>query len=311
MDIKKYLSLLRTPKLFLAQLRNLVLCNILRFGRFFLPDKIYLRIKYIYIGGEGHLDFKHPRTYNEKMQWIKMNDRKEIYHSMVDKVEAKSFIAEKIGPEYCIPTICIWNSISEIDLSKLPDSFIIKNTFDSGTFSLCRDKKTFCIKEAIDRLNSTRGKDYSLYSREWPYRGLKQRVLVEPLLNASDNQLLVDYKLMTFSGVPKLLFVLTERGVRETPYQDIFDMNGRLVGYNQSGYINNPETPSLPHNFILMQDLARKLSVGTFCLRVDFYEVNGRVYVGELTFFDNGGFSLFNAREIDELWGNWIHLPMD
>lgn len=309
MHVRKYIKLLSTPKAFLNQLWIVVMVNVLNVGRLFLSDNIYLRIKYRYKVGKGKIDFDHPVTYNEKMQWIKMHDRKEVYHRMVDKIEAKAFISETVGADYVVPTICTWNAPEDISLDQLPDKFILKNTFDSGTYSICSDKKTFSIENAIQKLNSTRGKDYYLYSREWPYKGLSQRVIAEPLLSNSNGFPLVDYKFMTCSGVPRLLFILSERDKRDHAYQNIFDMDGNPVPYGQYGYESNPNVPALPQNFALMQQLARKLSENTYCLRVDFYEVDGKPYVGELTFFDNGGFSKFTDSTIDNLWGSWINLP--
>ena len=273
-------------------------------------DKLYVKWKFrLNMGCRCNLE--HPKTFQEKLQWIKFNDRKPIYHQMVDKVEVKKFIAERVGEEYVIPTLGVWDHFEDIDFDTLPDEFIMKNTYDSGTYCICTNKLQLS-KEAIrKRLSITWGKDYYVFSREWPYKGLKHRIIAEPLLHDEKSPYLTDYKFFTFNGEPKFYYTTSDRGSATGLKEDFFDVNGNLLELNQKGYYNNPNTPSLPVNLEKMVDFARILAKDTYHLRVDFYEINGRMYVGEMTFFDGGGFCPFVPDKYNRILGDWIKLPID
>jgi hypothetical protein len=275
-----------------------------------LPDKMFIKCKYRLLH-KKRLRLKHPKLFTEKLQWIKLYDRKPIYHKMVDKIEMKKFVSDLIGPDYVIPTLGIWNHPEEIDLESLPKKFILKNTFDSGTYSICTDKENFDLAAAKQRLLKTWKYDYSIYSREWPYRGLEKRTFAEPLIDDGKGDYLTDYKIYTFNGEPKLMYITSNRGSKDGLCIDFYDEKGQHVEISQRGYNNNPNTPQLPVHYQEMLGFARILSKDTYHLRVDFYEIGDKIYVGELTFFDGGGFFKFNDEKYDELLGSWIHLPID
>ena len=264
-------------------------------------DRKYIQWKYWLTFGEK-CDLDNPKTFQEKLQWIKLNDRKPIYHQMVDKYDAKRFIAERVGEEYVIPTLGVWDRFEDVDFDSLPNQFIIKNTHDSGTYFICKDKSKLDIKEVRKRLLiDSRKEDYYVFSREWPYKGLKHRIIAEPLLNDKKNDYLTDYKFFTFNGEPMFFYITSNRG-RE---------GGKLLDLNQYGYYNNDITPELPRNLSEMINLSRILSKSTYHLRVDFYEVDDRVYCGELTFFDGGGLHPFTPEKYNRILGDWIKLPID
>lgn len=273
-------------------------------------DRLYIKVKYF-----CHLhkmpNLNHPKTFQEKLQWIKLNDRKGIYHQMVDKVEVKKFIADKVGQEYVIPTLGVWNSFDEIDFDKLPNQFILKCTFDSGSYYICKDKSNLDIKSIKRKLLVNWGDDYSIWSREWPYKGLKQRIIAEPLFNDNFGEYLTDYKFYTFNGKPKFYYVTSNRGSKDGLCEDFFDIKGKHLEIGQKGYFNNVNCPPLPTNLEKMVEFASILSDNTYHLRVDFYEINEKLYVGELTFFDGGGFFEFNYEKYDKIIGDWIKLPID
>ncbi|WP_298615875.1 ATP-grasp fold amidoligase family protein [uncultured Odoribacter sp.] len=273
-------------------------------------DRFYIRIKYL-LNLHKLPNLNRPQTFQEKLQWIKLNDRKPIYHDMVDKVEVKKFIANKIGEEYVIPTLGVWNSFDEIDFESLPNQFILKGTFDSGTYCLCKDKRTFNIEEARKRLLVTWGQDYYIWSREWPYKGLKQRIIAEPLLKDCKEEYLTDYKFFTFNSEPKFFYITSNRNGIGGLKEDFFDVDGTLMELNQKGYYNNPQIPQLPKNLSKMLNFSKKLAENTYHLRVDFYEVSGKLYCGELTFFDGGGFCSFIPVKYNKILGDWIKLPID
>lgn len=273
------------------------------------PDKLYLKLQFRHLMGYK-LDLEHPKTFQEKLQWLKLYDRKPIYHKMVDKYEAKEYIAEKVGSEYVIPTLGIFSSVDEIDYDKLPNEFVIKTTHDSGTVVVCKDKSKL-DKENVRKFISKRLRRRYFYTeREWPYKNVKPRVIVEKNINVNDEDL-KDYKFFCFDGEPKALYITTNRGMEGGLKEDFFYADGRHMEVNQKGYNNNTQTPSLPINFEKMKDLARVLAKGIPQLRVDFYEIDGNVYVGELTFSDGGGFSPFVPDEYNKIFGDWIKLPID
>ena len=274
-------------------------------------DRKYIQWKYWLTFGKK-CDLDNPKTFQEKLQWIKLNDRKPIYHQMVDKYDAKRFITERVGEEYVIPTLGIWDRFEDVDFDSLPNQFIIKNTHDSGTYFICKDKSKLDIKEVRKRLLiDSRKEDYYVFSREWPYKGLKHRIIAEPLLNDRRSEYLTDYKFFTFNGEPRFFYVTSNRGRESGLKEDFFNLDGELLDINQYGYYNNNVTPELPKKMSEMIDISRILSRGTYHLRVDFYEVDDLVYCGELTFFDGGGFSPFTPSKYDRILGDWIKLPID
>ena len=274
-----------------------------------MNDKLYIQLKYR-IFMNAWCDLTHPKIFQEKLQWIKLNDRKPIYHLMVDKVEVKNFISEKVGKEYVIPTIGVWNDFGEINFDYLPNEFILKKTYDSGSYFICKDKSSIDKEAARKRLNTT-SRDYYIFSREWPYKGLKHRIIAEPLLHDGNSSVLTDYKFFTFNGEPKFFYVTSNRNSNGAVNEDFFDINGNLMKLNQKGYYNNPITPPLPKNMKKMVEFARILAKDTYHLRVDFYELNGKLYVGEMTFFDGGGFDSFVPEEYNKIFGDWLKLPID
>lgn len=275
-----------------------------------MNDRAY--IKFIYwCFMRKKLNIDTPLLFTEKLQWLKLYDRKPIYHIMADKYDAKQFVAQKIGAEYVIPTLGIWNSFNDINFDELPDRFILKGTFDSSSYYICNNKSEFDIKAAKRKVLTNWKVDYSLFSREWPYKGLKHRLIAEPLLNDGKNLYLTDYKFYTFNGEPQFFYTTSNRGTKIGLCEDFFDIDGNHLELNQVGYKNNPEKPSLPKNLKRMVEISRLLANGTYHLRVDFYEVGNKLYVGELTFFDGGGFSEFVPQQYNRILGDWIKLPID
>ncbi len=294
------------PKWFSINLLN-------RYASLISNDRMYIKWKYwLTLGEKCNLD--NPKTFQEKLQWIKLNDRKDIYHQMVDKYDAKQFIKEKVGEEYVIPTLGVWDKFEDINFDSLPNQFIIKNTYDSGTYFICNDKSKLDISEVRKRLmidDHSRKVDYYVFSREWPYKGLKHRIIAEPLLKDGKGDYLTDYKFYTFNGTAKFFYTTSNRGCEGGLKEDFFDVEGKLMELNQEGYYNNPITPELPKNLSKMIEFSTILAKDTYHLRVDFYEVNGKLYCGELTFFDGGGFYNFTPKKYNNILGDWIKLPFE
>lgn len=274
-------------------------------------DKIYVGLEHRFVLGKK-LHLKKPVLFSEKLQWLKLYDRKDIYHQMVDKYEVKKYIADTVGDEYNIPTLGVWNSFEEIDFDTLPDKFILKGTFDSASFYICKDKSTI-QKEAIKkRLYANWNRDYFLYSREWPYKGLEHRIIGEPLLEDPSCPYLRDFKFYCFNGEPQVLYITSDKGGNLPTKQDFFDMQGIHLEMQDAHYPNNPvKQPDLPVNFDKMKELCRILAKDTYHLRVDFYEIEGKILVGELTFYEAGGYCEFKPEKYNKILGDWIKLPID
>lgn len=271
-----------------------------------LPDKPFLALLYWARLGK-RLNLKNPQTLNEKMQWIKLYDRKPEYTGMVDKCEVKRYIADRIGEEYVIPTLGVWESFEEIDFDALPNQFALKCTHDSGGLVIVRDKTKMDLSVVRKKIEKSMKTNYYYHGREWPYRNVRPRILAESYLEDMDNGELRDYKWYCFHGVPKLMAIFCGRAIGATT-ADYFDCSYQPIDMTW-GYPKAETAPEKPKNFEKMMQLAGRLSKDVPFLRVDFYEVNGKVYMGELTFFDGSGFDLIEPQKWDEKMGTWITLP--
>lgn len=275
-----------------------------------LPDKWYLYFRFKNrVGYWPHLN--HPRTFNEKLQWLKLNDRHAEYTQMVDKIDAKKYVASIIGDKYIIPTLGVWNSVDEIEWDKLPNQFVIKVSSDSGGIVVCKDKQTLDIEKAKEKLTNGWGKNYYVHNKEYPYRDLTPRIIAEEYKEDESGYELRDYKIFCFNGEPKILFVASDRQkVGEDTKFDFFDLNWNHLPFT-NGHPNSKEFIAKPKNFEEMLEIAKKLSVGIPQVRIDLYNCNGQIYFGEITFFHWSGMTAFDPIEWDFKLGKMIKLPCD
>lgn len=273
-----------------------------------IPDKMMIQIEYrIRLGQKLNLD--NPKTFTEKLQWLKLYNRKPIYTTMVDKYGAKQYISDIVGDEYTIPTIGVWDQFEDIDFSSLPSEFVLKCTHDSGSIIVCSDKRTLNIDEIKKHFHFHLKNDEYILGREWPYRDVHRRIICEPLLtdnNSSTGSTIKDYKFFCFNGIPKIMYISNDRG--DDPRTDFFDMDFNHLPIRMKDP-NADIPPEKPKCFDTMKSIARKLSEGIPHLRVDFYVVNNKPYVGELTFFHNSGFTAIQPDEWNRKLGEWIELP--
>ncbi len=282
--------------------------NILHKLTRFLPDKVYLKIVF-YKNTKYKLSLKKPQTFNEKLQWLKIYNRDPFYTMLVDKYEVKNYVKEKIGQEYVIPTLGLWKNVEDINLKVLPDRFVLKCTHDSGSVVLCEDKSNFDFCAAKKKLRCALNNNYFWDGREWPYKNVKPRIIAEPYLD-NKGQNLVDYKLMCFNGKVKCSFVVTDRFSTDGIKVTFFDRNWNRMPFERHYPSSKEEIPK-PLAYELMVDLAEKLSEHLVFVRVDFYEIAGQIYFGELTFSPGGGFEEFTPLEWDYKLGDWLILPKD
>lgn len=270
-------------------------------------NEIYVRVEYFIVFGK-RLRLKNPQTYSEKLQWLKLHEGDPLYTKMVDKAEAKKYVAEIIGEEYTIPTYGVWNHFDEIDFDKLPDQFVLKTTHDSGGVVICKNKTTLDKNAAKVKLEKSLKNNYYYTSKEWPYKNVVPRIIAEKYMEDESGEL-CDYKLFCFGGKMKALFIATDRFTsgEETKF-DFFDENFNHLPFT-NGHPNATKPIKKPESFQQMKDLAEKLSQKIPHVRVDFYCTNGKIYFGELTFFHWGGFKRFEPEEWDYRFGEWINLP--
>lgn len=255
-----------------------------------LSDINYLKLRYK-ITFHKKLNLDNPQTFNEKLQWLKLNDRKEIYTTMVDKYEAKKYVANIIGNEYIIPTIGIYNSFDEIDFSELPNQFVMKCTHDSGGLVICKDKNNLDINKARKKINKSLKNNYYYGGREWPYKNVKPRILIEQYMEDEELKELRDYKLYAFDGKCDYLMLCFDRFISETKFM-YFDKQWNIKKeFSKDGLkYGNSIKVKKPKNLNKMFGFASILSKNIPFVRVDFYEVNGKLYFGELTFYPSAGF---------------------
>lgn len=273
-----------------------------------IPDILYLKIKF-YLRMGKYLDLSDPKTFNEKLQWLKLYGRRSIDTVLSDKYAVKQYISNVIGPEYVIPLLGVWDRFEDIDFNKLPNQFVLKCTHDSGGIVVCKDKNSLNKDAARKMLNHSLRTNFYVFSREKAYKDIPRRIIAEEYKEDSKTKELRDYKFFCFNGVPKIMFIATDRqkiGV-ETKF-DFFDMDFNHLPFT-NGHPNADILPDKPFRFEEMKSLAAKLSEGIPHVRVDFYEINGHVFFGEMTYSHWGGMTPFDPEEWDYLLGSWIELP--
>lgn len=262
-------------------------------------DETFIKWEYFF-GMRKFPDLKNPQTYNEKMQWMKLHDRNPEYIRMVDKAEAKSYVQEVLGTDkYIIPTLGVWDTFDEIDFNSLPMQFVLKTTHDSGGVVVVKDKECLNYDIAKRKLTKSLKHNYFLEHREWPYKGVKPRIIAEKYMVDESGMELKDYKFFCFEGEPQFLFVATDRP-HDTRF-DFFDIDFNHLPFEQ-GHPWATKKIEQPKNFEEMLDVARRLSNGLSQVRVDLYNINGKIYFGELTFFHFSG----NVPFVPDIWDKKI-----
>lgn len=274
-----------------------------------LSDSLYLRLRFFLRMG-FKLNLKTPKTYSEKLQWLKLYDRNPLYTSLVDKYEVKKYVKNLIGEQYLAKTYGIWDSEEDIDFNALPNRFVLKTTHGGGNEGVIviRDKKSMDEMNVREKLKRALKQDLYFHSREWPYKGIKKRIIAEEFLEDEETRELRDYKFFCFNGEVKALFVATERQTRKEPFFNFFDENYNPLDIKQ-GHPRAEIPPARPSRFDEMVKVATELSQGFPHVRVDLYQANDKVYFGEFTFYHFGGIVPFEPAKWDDIFGEWLNLP--
>lgn len=296
--VKDYL---RTPK-------NIILGIVTHYW-FLFSDKTSLKIQYRIIMGR-RLNLKNPKRFSEKLQWLKLYDRKPEYTTMVDKIAVKDYIAGVIGKEYVIPTLGVWNHFDDIDFDDLPDKFVLKTNHSGGSTGVvvCRNKSTLNKASAKKRLEKSLEKNIYHVSREWPYKNVKPMIFAEELIEDNGEHGLMDYKVFCCNGEPRMVKVNYD--VATDYHVGWYDLDwNKIKGTTIYDPVDISVDIEKPKELDYLLDLARKLSKDISYLRVDFYCTAGKLKFGELTFFPGSGFERFKPESFDEQIGSWIKLP--
>lgn len=297
----KIIKALNRPQVVLLHIINKINFKI-------IPDAIFLKLKYKLMT-EKKLDLDAPKTFNEKLQWLKLHDRKPEYTLMVDKYEVRRYIANTIGEEYLIPLLGVYNSFEEIDFDLVPNQFVLKPNHTSGNIFICKDKSKIDFAGLKREVSKWLRLRYYWVHREWPYKNIKPRIICEQYMVEESGVELKDYKLMCFNGEVKCVFVCLNRYSRKGMNIDVYDANWQLMPFGRKYHSNSGRRIGKPKNFAKMIEFAERLSKNIPFLRVDFYEVKGQLYFGELTFYPGSGYEEFSPESYDHLLGSWLELP--
>lgn len=272
-----------------------------------LPDRMAIEIIYHNVFGEK-LDLNNPQTFNQKLQWLKLYNRRPEYTTMVDKYRVREYIKETIGGEYLIPILGVWEKAKDIDFDTLPDKFVLKCNHGSACNIICKDKYKLDYRETVKKLNKWMKTDYYKIGREWPYKNVPRRIIAEQYLSDPIEGEIRDYKFFCFEGVAKCVQVHFGRFADH--HANYYDAEGNLLTIGDCGcppvFDKNIQ---LPKNMNQMRELAEILSRDHPFLRVDFYNVDGKIYFGETTFYPASGFDPFCTDEQDMELGSWLKLP--
>lgn len=251
------------------------------------------------------LNLENPQTFNEKMQWLKLYGDYSDKGRYVDKAEVKTIVSGILGEEYLIPTLAVYDKVSDINLDELPDKFVLKCTHDSASVVICNDKATFDLRAAKRKLSHCMKINYYYAGFEPVYKGLKPRIIAEKHMAPDGETAINDYKFFCFDGNPEIMFVATDRST-DCRF-DFFDMDFKHLDF-ENIHENSTKAIEKPEQFEKMKEFSKKLSQGMKFVRIDFYEINGKIFFGEYTFFHGSGFGVFKPVEADARVGNLLQL---
>lgn len=271
----------------------------------FIPDKIMIHLQY-WIKTGRKLNLKSPVRYNEKIQWYKLYYRNPLMTQCTDKFKVREYIISKGFEEILVPLYGAYDSVLEIDFNDLPDRFVFKANNGGGSHNviLCNDKSKLDICEIKKKLASWVSNNNIKAGREWSYYNIEPKIICEKYLEDKSEYGLIDYKFYCFNGEPAYVKVATETITEQGPKNGIFDLEFNQLPYCRIGVEKITNPIKKPKNFDLMCEIAGKLSADFPHVRVDLYNVKGKIYFGELTFYDTSGYQIFEPDEFDFILGD-------
>lgn len=273
---------------YLTHPRDMLVRILKRTAPLFKDDEAFLKLMYlIRFGRKLHLE--NPVSFNEKLNWMKLHYHNPLLPRLADKYAVKAFVSERIGAEYVVPCLGVWDKAEAIDFDALPERFVLKCTHDSGGVFLCRDKASFDRAEAVRQIGWKLRKNYFSPLREWVYKDIPSRVLADKFMDDGHEGVLLDYKFWCFGGVPCYMYITVKN---DDVFENFYDMDFNPVAIDHGFRRMEPEFEK-PRSFDLMKELAARLSAGLPFVRVDFFEIGGKPYFGEFTFYDWGGMQPF------------------
>lgn len=273
----------------------------------FLPDELIIRQLYRLKTGKV-LNLENPRSFDEKIQWLKLHDRNPELTNLVDKYEVKKIVSEIVGDKYIIPTLGVWKKPEDINFNSLPDQFVLKCTHDSGGLIICKDKASLDKAQAIRILRHSFRRNYYYRGREWAYKNVKPKIIAEQYMEDSSGEL-NDYKVFNFDGCPKLIQVDYDRFTDHK--RNLYTPDWKYI--DASIKFPNDRNHIIPKPVCLqeMLCLASTLSRGFAHVRTDFYCIDDKLYFGEMTFYHGSGFEKFTPEEFGLEVGSWLKIPHD
>lgn len=286
--------------------------SLLRIIADMLPDRIYISLQYKKIMGYFP-NLKHPTTFNEKLQWLKLNDRNDLYTKLADKYSVREYVKDTLGEEHLVPLYGVWRKSEDIEWDKLPEKFVLKCTHDGGSVIVCRNKAKFDKTAAMEKLGKALNRSAYSYGREWPYKNIVPHIIAEQYLNNGDDAGLVDYKFYCFAGEPKYLYVSKGLENHATASITFYDLNGNRAPFQRTDYPQTKKDHYFPENFDIMTEYARTIAknINNRFVRVDFYNVEGHIYFSEITFTPCSGYMKMEPAEWDRKLGELIVLPFE
>lgn len=287
---------------------NRKIVSVLEKGMHWIPDSVYLRLKFRKRMGYS-LHLKSPKSFNEKLQWLKLNDHRPIYTTLVDKYAVKDYITRRLGEEYVIPTLGVWDRFDEIDFDNLPDQFVLKCTHDSGGLVVCRDKSKLDLATTRRKIEGSLRNNYYWHGREWAYKNVPPRIIAEKYMEDANSTELRDYKFYCFDGEPRFLYLSEGLENHATARISYVTMDWEMAPFTRPDYRPFDTLPPKPKKFDDMVQVARNLSKDVPFARIDLYEINGKVYFGEFTLSPGIGMNRFVPEQYDYELGDWLHLP--
>lgn len=300
--MKKILNLIKFYK---EKPQRIIVKFLTKYGKK-ISDINYIKILFfIYLGKK--INLKNPKTVQEKLQWLKLNDHNPSYINLVDKIKVKEYVSNIIGKQYIIPTIKIYNDASEINYDELPEKFIIKCNHNSGCYYICNNKKFINPDFIKEKFNRALKRNYYYVFREFPYKNVKPQILIEKFIEDNNNSEIADYKFYCFEGEPKYLVVIQNRKNKNKSY-DYFDLDWNHLEFCDVGEKNAKEIPLKPKKFDEMISIVKKLSKGLKHVRIDLYYVKDHIYFGEITFYDASGFNKYYPKQYNKILGDYINL---